>query len=197
MGHDMMMPEMPGKIGIKPDDCDEQKLIIKVMMGAPDMPKIHGGFRKPDDCALGYEGDKSHDNDGILSAYHGAMDDITASEGEPDWKSIAKQLLQAISMIDTHTDGVNAGTEKPEGALQAIDNETSRILWGKQEASNPSSSYQNANYSEHAAAGLMMGNEGNDKDNDDMFDVDKFKQDTDTDEDKRKKGESNGFQRNA
>lgn len=75
-----------------------------------------------------------------------------------DWKSIAKQLIQAVSMMDTHTDGVNSGTEDPDGALKAIDNETSRILWGKQEEDNPRSSYQNANYGQTTANGMVMTN---------------------------------------
>jgi hypothetical protein len=77
---------------------------------------------------------------------------------EADWKQIADQLLEAISLIDTHTDGWEAGTEDAEGALKAIDNETSRILWGKQEDDNPQSSYQNANYSDKTSNGLMMEN---------------------------------------
>ena len=79
-------------------------------------------------------------------------------DGQPDWEMTAKQLMQAISMIDTHTDAYLAGTEKPEGALDAIDSETSRLLWGKQDESNPMSSYQNANYMDRTANGFMMKN---------------------------------------
>lgn len=86
------------------------------------------------------------------------LNDLMVCDDDLDWKSIAKQLIQAVSMMDTHTDGVEAGTEDPEGALKAIDNETSRILWGKQEEDNPMSSYQNANYGKTTANGMVMTN---------------------------------------
>jgi hypothetical protein len=63
-----------------------------------------------------------------------------------------------ISAIDTHTDGAKEHRESEDGAIKAIDDETSRILWGKQDPGVKSESYQNANYSEKAAAGLMMDN---------------------------------------
>lgn len=75
-----------------------------------------------------------------------------------DWRVVAKQLMQAISLIDTHTDGVNEGTEDPDGAIKAIDNETSRLLWGMQSEDNKLSSYQNANYFGKTANGFMMDN---------------------------------------
>lgn len=102
--------------------------------------------------------DEEEEEEGEDGSRFGSMPDCGMDDEETDWKSVAKQLLQAVSMMDTHTDGVNSGTEEPEGALKAIDNETSRILWGKQEEDNPRSSYQNANYSETTSNGLVMTN---------------------------------------
>lgn len=65
--------------------------------------------------------------------------------------------MQAISLIDTHTDSWLEGGEEAEGALEAIDSETSRLLWGKQ-TEDKRSSYQNANYMEKVANGFMMDN---------------------------------------
>jgi hypothetical protein len=90
----------------------------------------------------------------------------TTKGHEPDWKALAKQLLQTISMMDTSSDAAMEGEMSDEEAIKAIDQMTSRVLWGKQEKDNPASSYQNANYTEHAAVGMMMDNEGDDKDED-------------------------------
>lgn len=87
-------------------------------------------------------------------------DDMPDMDGccEPDWKSIAKQLIQAISMIDSATDGAMEGDMSDEEAIKAADAMTSRILWGKQEDDNPMSSYQNANYQATTANGMVMQN---------------------------------------
>lgn len=85
-------------------------------------------------------------------------EDEECDEDNMDWKSIAKQLLQAVSMMDTHTDAYEDGEEEADGALKAIDHETSRVLWGKQTDDNPMSSYQNANYGATTANGLVMTN---------------------------------------
>ena len=76
--------------------------------------------------------------------------------GEPDWKSLAKQLIQAISLMDTQTDAAMSGEMSDAEAIAAIDQMTSRILWGKQSPENPNSSYQNENYSDSVAAGVVM-----------------------------------------
>ncbi len=77
---------------------------------------------------------------------------------EIDWNVVGPQLLQVISMMDSHTDAALDGKMPDGAAIQALDNETSRVLWGKQEEANPLSSYQNANYSDSVAAGLIMEN---------------------------------------
>lgn len=78
---------------------------------------------------------------------------------ETDWKSLCKQLLQAISLMDTQTDAAMEEEMTDEEAIKAIDQMTSRILWGKQEDNNPFSSYQNMNYGKNVAAGLVMSKE--------------------------------------
>lgn len=91
----------------------------------------------------------------------GDEDDDEDAEGDKDedyFERIANQLMQAISLIDTHTDSYLDGKEEPEGALDAIDSETSRLLWGKQDENNKLSSYQNANYGKKVANGFMMDN---------------------------------------
>lgn len=120
--------------GMKKIKKDESiNIDIKLIMGGGKPPH----FGKPD-----------HDKHG---------DDCDKMD-EPDWKSIAKQLLQSVSMMDAHSDGYETGSESAEGALAAIDNETSRVLWGKQDDSNPMSSYQNANYGATTSNGMVMTN---------------------------------------
>lgn len=131
------------------DICIDISFIIKNINGKP---KHHG-----EDCSPESYSDTPFD--GMKPEHDKPMkQDKPVDDDCVDWKSVAKQLLQAVSMMDTHTDGVEAGTEEPEGALKAIDNETSRILWGKQEEDNPMSSYQNANYNKTTANGLVMTN---------------------------------------
>lgn len=148
--HDKM--KMKKKMMMKEEEGDEPKSAEHLLKKIAHTIKEYCG----DECD-GME-KKDHDDDD---------DDDKEGEGD-DWKQLAAQLMQAISLIDTHTDGVNEGTEKPEGALEAIDNETSRLLWGKQDEDNPLSSYQNANYGKKTANGFMMENEA-DLDNEEAY----------------------------
>jgi hypothetical protein len=95
--------------------------------------------------------------------HHGPVEGKPPMDGpqspcEPDWKQIALQLMESISLIDTATDGAESGSQTPDGALAAVDDMTSRLLWGKQEDDDPTSMYQNANYTEKTANGFMMDN---------------------------------------
>jgi hypothetical protein len=149
----------------QPDpQCKEQagqNIDISVILNMAKGMGHHDGPERPPDAPGGPFGHKPDSGKGehggsLAESLSGLCDQKGA---EPDWKQIALQLLQAVSMMDTHTDGWESGKETPDGALSAIDDETSRILWGKQDDDNPMSSYQNANYSEHTANGLMMDNE--------------------------------------
>lgn len=126
---------------------------------------------------LGAPGKMGHGKPGCNKPGQSMMGD----EIQPDWKSIADQLLQSVSLMDTQTDAVEGGSMDPMAAIDSMDQMTSRILWGKQEDSNPLSSYQNANYGESVAAGLNMKNPAelfnndaygaNDPDHDGDFDI--------------------------
>jgi len=114
-----------------------------------DIKLIMGGGKPP----MGHHGDMDGDKK------HGMLPGTCESDmGEPDWKSIAKQLLQSVSLMDTETDAVESAGMDPQAAIDAIDQMTSRILWGKQDDSNPMSSYQNANYGATTSNGLVMQN---------------------------------------
>jgi len=94
--------------------------------------------------------------------------DDDSDEGGEDWEMLCRQLLEAVALMDTETDAALSGDMSYESAVQAIDNMTSRILWGDQEEDNPDSSFQNESYEENAAIGMMM--EDDDAgDEDDLF----------------------------
>lgn len=147
---DLGKPEEENKEGECEDKSNNINIDISLIMGKMGGRPGHG-MGKP----FGEEEDDDDDDDKGKPCI---KDMLEKDDEDTDWKSIAKQLLQAVSMMDTHTDGVDSGTEDPEGAIKAIDNETSRILWGKQEDDNPRSSYQNANYGKTTANGLVMTN---------------------------------------
>ena len=90
---------------------------------------------------------------------------------EPDWKSLCKQLLQCVTLMDSQTDAAEMGEMSDAEAIKAIDEMTSRILWGKQSEDNLQSSYQNANYSDTVAAGMVMENKA-DLFNNGVYDAD-------------------------
>lgn len=147
------------KTKIKKDES--VNIDINLILGGGKPP--HGMMGKPkndfDDGCNDKFGMPKHGfaNEGF-SKWPSGKDEDDQDSDELDWKSIAKQLLQSISMMDSHSDGYENGSESAEGALAAIDNETSRVLWGKQSNDNPMSSYQNANYGATTSNGMVMTN---------------------------------------
>ena len=129
--------------------------VIKIILGAPEMPSLEDMMRP----GMHEHLDRDEiDKDDLLEKTVGFMKEYCGGDDCVDWKSVAKQLMQAISLIDTHTDGVEDGSERADAAIAAIDNETSRLLWGKQDEDNPMSMYQNASYLDKVANGFMMEN---------------------------------------
>lgn len=130
-------------------DEDIIEVIVAVDLNPDKKSKpINGkGFEKP------YKmGEEDEDEEG--------KEDGEDEEGdEPDWKALCKQLLQAITDMDSQTDAAMEGGMSDEEAIKAIDQITSRVLWGKQEENNPFSSYQNMNYGKSVAAGMIMDKE--------------------------------------
>ena len=129
--------------------------VIKIILGAPEMPSLEDMMRPG---MHGHLDRDEIDKDDLLEKTVGFMKEYCGGDDCVDWKSVAKQLMQAISLIDTHTDGVEDGSERADAAIAAIDNETSRLLWGKQDEDNPMSMYQNASYLDKVANGFMMEN---------------------------------------
>jgi len=105
----------------------------------------------------GPHGPKEDFGPGAFKGPHG-FEQQCGNGFDEDPQQLYEQLLEAISLIDTQTDSALSGANSPLDSIKAIDEITSRILWGKQTPENPDSSYQNANYGEHVAAGLMMDN---------------------------------------